>query len=63
MDDGAPHVFHTLDAYNKAHEDGGGNKMASVLATIQWFLKGPCQSMPKFGKDGCLIADEHQDAP
>ena len=37
--------------------------MASVLATIQWFLKMSCQAMPKFDEYGLPLADSLQDAP
>jgi hypothetical protein len=62
-DGGVARAFHSMDAYNKAREDGGGSKMATVLATIQSFLKGPSQSMPKFNKDRLLLEDGLQDAP
>jgi len=37
--------------------------MASVLATIQWFLQAPCQSMPKFNEQGIPLEPALQDLP
>ena len=60
---GVARAFRSLDAYNEARQDGSGSKMASVLATIQWFIKVPCQTMPKFDEYGLPLADSLQDAP
>lgn len=52
-----------MEAYTETRKNGCGTNMAAVVAAVSWFLRHPCQPIPKLGSDGSLLSDSDQALP